>query len=93
MHLPELDIQLSAFCSDMHMPGESLVQMKAKIFNLGGNWHGRIVKCSGWACVLAGRKCDLYGFGLALTSPTGGGRSVGIVRSRTKATEFSLVLV
>jgi hypothetical protein len=30
---------------------------------------------------------------LALTSPTSGGRSVGIVRSRTKATEFSLVLV
>jgi hypothetical protein len=29
---------------------------------------------------------------LALTSPTGGGRSVGIVRSRTKAMEFSLVL-
>ena len=28
---------------------------------------------------------------LALTSPTGGGRCVGIVRSRTKATEFSLV--
>jgi hypothetical protein len=28
---------------------------------------------------------------LALTSPTSGGRSVGIVRSRTKATEFSLV--
>jgi len=28
---------------------------------------------------------------LALTSPTGGGRSVGTVRSRTKATEFSLV--
>ena len=28
---------------------------------------------------------------LALISPTGGGRSVGIVRSRTKATEFSLV--
>jgi hypothetical protein len=26
-------------------------------------------------------------------SPAGGGRSVGIVRSRTKATEFSLVLV
>ena len=25
---------------------------------------------------------------LALTSPIGGGRSVGIVRSRTKATEF-----
>jgi len=28
---------------------------------------------------------------LVLVSPTGGGRSVGIVRSRTKATEFSLV--
>ena len=27
----------------------------------------------------------------ALTSPTGGGRSVGIVRSRTKATEFFFV--
>jgi len=27
---------------------------------------------------------------LALTSPTGGGRSVGIVRVRAKATEFSL---
>jgi hypothetical protein len=30
---------------------------------------------------------------LALTSPTGGGRSVGVVRSRTKATEFSLVFL
>ena len=30
---------------------------------------------------------------LALTSPTGGGRSVGIVRSRTKATEFILSLL
>jgi hypothetical protein len=28
---------------------------------------------------------------LELTSPTSGGRSVGIVRSRTKATEYSLV--
>ena len=33
----------------------------------------------------------LYPQKLALTSPTGGGRSVGIVRSRTKVTEFSLV--
>jgi len=33
----------------------------------------------------------LYPQKLALTSPTGGGRSVGMVRSRTKATEFSLV--
>ena len=34
----------------------------------------------------------LYPQKLALTSPTGVCRSVGIVRSRTKATEFSLVL-
>ena len=34
----------------------------------------------------------LYSQKLALTSPTGGGRSVGIVRSRTKATEFSLIV-
>jgi len=30
----------------------------------------------------------LYPQKLALTSPTGGGRSLGIVRVRTKATEF-----
>ena len=34
----------------------------------------------------------LYPQKLALTSPTGGGRSVGIIRSRTKATEFFIVL-
>ena len=33
----------------------------------------------------------LYPQKLALTSPTGGGRSVGIVRSRTKATEFFFI--
>jgi len=33
----------------------------------------------------------IYPQKLALTSPTGGGCSVGIVRVRTKATEFSLV--
>ena len=35
----------------------------------------------------------LYPQKLALTSPTGGGRSVGMVRSRTKATEFSFSFV
>jgi hypothetical protein len=35
----------------------------------------------------------LYPQKLALTLPTSGGRSVGIVRSWTKAMEFSLVLV
>jgi hypothetical protein len=39
-------------------------------------------------------QCDiLYLQKLALTSPTSGGRSVSIVRLRTKATEFSLVSV
>jgi hypothetical protein len=44
VHLPELDIQLLAFRSDVCMPGESLVQIKAKIFGLGGDWDGCIVK-------------------------------------------------
>jgi hypothetical protein len=38
-----------------------------------------------WVCVRVGF------YNVCVTSPTGGGRSVGIVRSRTKATEFSLV--
>jgi hypothetical protein len=33
----------------------------------------------------------LYKQKLALTSPTGGGRSVGIVRLRTKTTEFVFI--
>jgi len=35
----------------------------------------------------------LYPHKLALTSPTGGGRSVGIVRSRTKAPEFIYIYI
>jgi len=35
----------------------------------------------------------LYPQKLALTSPTSGGRSVGIVRVRTKATEFVLFVL
>jgi len=35
----------------------------------------------------------LYPQKLALTSPTGGGRSVGIVRVRTKATELFCLYV
>jgi hypothetical protein len=38
-------------------------------------------------------RVSLYAQKLALTSPTSSGRSVGIVRSRTQATEFSLVLL
>jgi hypothetical protein len=35
----------------------------------------------------------LYPPKLALTSPTSGGRSIGIVRSRTQATEFVLFVI
>ena len=62
------------------------------------NWGATWIKSSGsgpenrWTAV--GIRCadhvtPLYPQKLALTSPIGGGRSVGIVRSRTKATEFS----
>ena len=44
------------------------------------------------ACALRNEQAvRAYGQKLALTSLTGGGRSVGIVRSRTKATERELV--
>ena len=39
MQLSELDIQLSAFRLDVCIPRESLVQVKAKIFDLGGDWN------------------------------------------------------
>jgi hypothetical protein len=38
--------------------------MEAKIFDLGGDWDGCFIERYGRACVLAGRKCDLHGFGL-----------------------------
>jgi hypothetical protein len=43
-------------------------------------------------CMLRRRKCTLYPHKLAITSPTSGGRSVGIVRSRTQTVEFSSFL-
>jgi hypothetical protein len=42
---------------------------------------------------LGNRDYSLYPQKLALTSPTNGGRSVGIVRSRTQATGFSFFKV
>jgi len=47
------------------------------------------LKAVGTRC--ADHVTPLYPQKLALTSPTGGGRSVGIVRSRTKATEFYIL--
>jgi hypothetical protein len=43
--------------------------------------------------LLRSQRDTLYPLKLALTSPTSGGRSVGIVRWRTKAPELSLVHV
>jgi hypothetical protein len=37
-------------------------------------------------------RCTLYPQKFALTSPASGGRSVGTVRSRTQATDFSFSL-
>ena len=65
--------------------------------NWGATW---IKKCSGPGpenrLTAVGIRCadhvtPFYPQKLALTSPTGGGHSVGIVRSRTKATEFFLI--
>jgi hypothetical protein len=42
-----------------------------------------VYKPSGWP------RGTLYPQKLAITSPTSGGRSVGIIRSRTQAMEFS----
>jgi hypothetical protein len=41
--------------------------------------------------IQVGGATTLYQQKLALTSPTSGGRSVGIVLSRTQATEFSFL--
>jgi len=49
-------------------------------------------RCDDHVTPLYPQKLALNPQKLALTSPTGGGRSVGIVRVRTKATEFSLVI-
>ena len=59
-------------------------------------------KCSGsrsrkQRLTAVGTRCadhvtPLYPQELALTSPTGGGRSVGIVRVRTKATELVIII-
>ena len=66
------------------------------------NWGATWIKISGsrsrkQRLTAVGTRCadhvtPLYPQKLALTSLTGGGRSVGIVRSRTKATVFSFSL-
>ena len=58
------------------------------------NWGATWIRFRKKRLTAVGTRCanhvtTLYPQKLALTSPTGGGRSVGMVRSRTKATEFS----
>jgi hypothetical protein len=65
---------------------EELLERKSSGSGLESrNYGGRDPSC--WPCG------TLYPQKFALTSLTSGGRSVGIVRSRTQATVFSLVLV
>jgi hypothetical protein len=63
---------------------EELLEKKSSGFGLESLEYGRRdpSRCSSGT---------LYPQKLTLTSPTSGYRSVGIVRSRTQATEFSLV--
>ena len=64
----------------------------APSFWMGGGSRFRKQRLTAVGTRCANHMTPLYPQKLALTLPTGGGRSVGMVRSRTKATEFSLVL-
>ena len=66
---------------------EELLELKSS----GSGLENRDLTAAGIRC--ADHVTPLYLQKLALTSPTGGGRSVGIVRSRTKATEFFFFLI
>ena len=57
----------------------------------GSRYRKQRLSAVGTRC--ADHVTPLYPQKLALTSPTGGGRSVGIVRVRTKAKEFSSAAV
>jgi hypothetical protein len=65
---------------------EELLERKSR----GSGLENRVYSCRDPSLRQRG---TLYPQNLALTSPTSGGLSVGIVRSGTQATEFSLVLI
>jgi hypothetical protein len=79
------NLQNISFTVPIHHTIEKLCGRKSTGSGLENREYGR-VDPSRWL------RGTLYPQKWALTSPTSGGRSVGIVRSRTKATEFSLVL-
>jgi hypothetical protein len=60
---------------------EELLEIKSRGSDLENQEYGRTDP-------LCWSRNTLYSQKLALTTPTSGGRSVGIVRSRTKVTEF-----
>jgi hypothetical protein len=64
---------------------EELLGRNSSGFGLENREYGRGIRC-------ADQRDTLYPQNLALTSPPCGGRSVGIVRLRTKTTEFVLFL-
>jgi hypothetical protein len=65
----------------------SLVSKIEELLEKNGSGSG--LEKPKYGCGVPLRGDSLYPQKLALTSPTSGGRSVGIVNSRTKATEFS----
>jgi hypothetical protein len=67
----------------------SLVNTTEELLGIKSSGSGLQSRKYGRRDVLRWPRGTLYPQKLALTSPTSGGRSVGIVRSRTQATEFS----
>jgi hypothetical protein len=65
---------------------EELLERKSSDSGLEGPEYGRRDP-SCW------QRCTLYPRKVALTSPTSGGRSVGIVLSRTQTTKFVFLFV
>ena len=67
----------------------SLVRSSEELLEKSSGSRSRKQKLTAVGTRCVDHVTPLYPQKLALTSPTGGGRSVGIVRVRTKATEFS----